>query len=184
MSIHTDKRKVLFTSNHTEWETPLWFFKVLDKQYNFEWDMAASKENALCKKFVTAKEDALSIEWPGNSSIFVNFPYNSKIIPRWMERGWDAAKRKSTVVFLAHARTDTIWYHKWAILGLPIFVKGRLKFLYKGVEQGPAPFPSLIVVYKPADLYFGDMHKEYETMSGKIEDHIKFFQRPIKRYPR
>lgn len=183
MTIHTDSRKILFEHNYKEWQTPPWFFKVLNRKYNFEWDMAASKENTLCKKFVTKEDDALSIEWPGNSSLFCNFPYDSRIIPRWMERGWDAAKRKSTVVFLAHARTDTIWYHEWATRGLIIFVKGRLKFLYKGIELDPAPFPSLVIEYKPSHVYFPEV-KEYDVMSGKLEDYVKFYPRPIIRYPR
>jgi site-specific DNA-methyltransferase (adenine-specific) len=53
----------------------------------------------------------------------------------------------ATVVLLAHARTDTRWFHDWVYGKAELrFLKGRLRF-----EGGPhtAPFPSLIAIYRP-----------------------------------
>ena len=57
MSIHTDQRKALFKQKNkiTYYETPFWFFNKYNKTYKFEWDMASSKKNALCKNYVTKK---------------------------------------------------------------------------------------------------------------------------------
>ena len=54
---------------------------------------------------------------------------------------------KTTAVFLLPARVDTKWFHD---LVLPHareirFIRGRLKFV--GAEH-PAPFPSMIVVFR------------------------------------
>ena len=128
------------------------------------------------------------MDWPGKSRLWCNPPYDSWELPKWLERGWDAASRGSTVVFLVHARTDTIWFHEWAVRGEVTFVKGRLSFLYNGVEQDPAPFPSIVVVYTPKDVqfwknYFG-MEYKMNVMSGKMDSYYKKFPRPIRRYPR
>jgi len=189
MSMHTDKRKALFAKEtKKEWQTPPWFFKYWNKQYNYLWDMAASDKNHLVKNYVTQKDDALSREWPGKSRLWCNPPYDSRQLPKWFERGWDAAGRGSYVTFLVHARTDTLWFHEWAVRGLVTFVKGRLSFLYNGVEQDPAPFPSIVVQFEPKDVqfwknFFG-MEYKMDVMSGKMSDHIKKFKRPIRRFPR
>ena len=51
-------------------------------------------------------------------------------------------------LLLAHARTDTRWFHDW-VYGKATdirFIKGRLKF---GDGRQSAPFPSLVGVYMP-----------------------------------
>jgi hypothetical protein len=53
------------------------------------------------------------------------------------------------VVLLAHARTDTRWFHDW-VYGKADeirFVRGRLRF---GDGRQSAPFPSLVAVFLPA----------------------------------
>lgn len=189
MSIHTDERKALFNRNtRKEWQTPLWFFNILNKQYNFIWDMAASKENALVKNYVDEKQDALSMEWPSKSRIWVNFPYNSRLLHLWFSRGWDAASRGSTVIFLVHARTDTVWFHEWAVRGHITFVRGRLKFLYNGIEQDAAPFPSIVIRYdrKSVDFWnnFRGLEYNMDVMDGRMSSHVKLHPRPVKRFSR
>ncbi|HEC72378.1 MAG: DNA N-6-adenine-methyltransferase [Candidatus Thorarchaeota archaeon] len=188
MSIHTDKRKALFKQDtNKEWQTPPWFFQHWNKQFNFLWDMAASDSNFLVKNYVTQEQDALNMEWPGKSRLYANPPY-SRELGKWLERGWDAASRGSDVVFLVHARTDTIWFHEWAVRGAITFVKGRLSFLHGGVEQDPAPFPSIVIHYSPKMVQFWEnyygMEYNMDVMSGKMSSYIKKFPRPIRRHPR
>jgi hypothetical protein len=45
------------------------------------------------------------------------------------------------------ARTDTNWWHEYAIQHEVRFVRGRLKF---GGAKNSAPFPSAVVVIRPA----------------------------------
>jgi hypothetical protein len=56
---------------------------------------------------------------------------------------------KTTVVSLLPARVDTRWFHNhiYNKCGVEIeFIKGRLKF---GDAKNSAPFPSMVVVFKP-----------------------------------
>jgi hypothetical protein len=66
----------------------------------------------------------------------------------WAAKCYEASLQGATVVLLAHARTDTIWFHDWVYGKAELrFVRGRLKC---GDRQQSAPFPSLIAVYRPA----------------------------------
>jgi len=63
-----------------------------------------------------------------------------------MRKAYESAKNDSaTVVCLVPARTDTKWWHDYAIKGEVRFVKGRLKF---GDATSNAPFPSAVVVFR------------------------------------
>jgi len=57
----------------------------------------------------------------------------------------------ATVVFLIHARTDTRWFHEhvYHVADEIRFVRGRLKFRHSDGSTGSAPFPSMLVIYKP-----------------------------------
>jgi phage N-6-adenine-methyltransferase len=131
-----------------EWETPDEFYRKLDEEFHFTLDAAASIENAKCPRFFTKADDSLSQVWDG--IVFCNPPYG-KEIGTWLEKGRLAASQGSTVVFLVHARTDTRWFHNhvYGIADEIRFVKGRLKFKHKDGANQSAPFPSMIVVYRP-----------------------------------
>ena len=50
------------------------------------------------------------------------------------------------IVMLIPARTDTRYFHDYIYHKAEIrFIKGRLKF---GDGKAPAPFPSMLVIYK------------------------------------
>lgn len=185
MSIHNDKRKALFKQKDKVkiYETPKWFFQRYNKKYNFQWDMAASKKNTLCKNYVTEKQDALSIEWPHNTTIWCNPPYESREFVKWMKKAWDVAHKGTTTVFLVHARTDTKWYHEYAQKAEELhFVRGRIKFYIKGIqEKCGAPFPSLVVIFTPKCTYFSGIAT---PMISFVDGRIIRRKRPIKRFPR
>ena len=68
-------------------------------------------------------------------------------IGAWMRKANESAKTNgATVVCLVPARTDTNWWHQYAIQHEVRFVRGRLKF---GDAKNSAPFPSAVVVIKP-----------------------------------
>ena len=57
--------------------------------------------------------------------------------------------RGGTAVLLIPARTDTKWFHEYVYHKAEIrFIKGRVKF---GGAKYNAPFPSMIVIYKPTN---------------------------------
>jgi site-specific DNA-methyltransferase (adenine-specific) len=53
------------------------------------------------------------------------------------------------VVCLVPARTDTAWWHDYAMKGQIRFLRGRLKF---GGAANSAPFPSAVVVFDKQDV--------------------------------
>jgi len=64
-------------------------------------------------------------------------------IGRWLSK----AKEADVAVFLLPARTDTKWWHEWALTANEIrFIKGRLKF---SGSKNSAPFPSVILIFRP-----------------------------------
>lgn len=55
----------------------------------------------------------------------------------------------NTIVLLIPARTDTAYFHDYIYGKAEIrFVRGRLRFTDEsGNANGPAPFPSMVVIY-------------------------------------
>ena len=80
--------------------------------------------------------------WSG--TCWMNPPYGREII-KWMKKAYQESLKGCTVVCLVPSRTDTIWWHDYAMKGEITFIKGRLKF---GNQSNPAPFPSAVVVFK------------------------------------
>lgn len=130
--------KVHFSSATDMWETPQDLFNDLDKEFGFTLDVCAAPENAKCKRFFSSQQDGLSREWDG--VCWMNPPYG-RVIGKWMRKAYESA---STVVCLVPARTDTAWWHDYAMKGKIRFLRGRLKF---GGYKNNAPFPSAIVVF-------------------------------------
>ena len=74
----------------------------------------------------------------------MNPPYG-RTIKQWMKKAYESSLAGATVVCLVPARTDTNWWHDYAMKGDIEFIKGRLKF---GGSKNSAPFPSAVVVFK------------------------------------
>lgn len=88
--------------------------------------------------------DGLSRSWEG--VCWRNPPYG-KEVSAWVRRAWRASVAGNTVVMLLPARTDTAWFHDWIYGKAEIrFIRGRLKF---GGSKNSAPFPSMVVVFRP-----------------------------------
>ena len=133
---------VHFQSDCHTWETPPELFEQLDREFSFTLDVCALPENAKCQRYFTPEEDGLSKEWSG--VCWMNPPYGQEI-GRWMQKAFTSSLRGCTVVCLVPARTDTEWWHQFAVRGEIRFLRGRLKF--RGAKSG-APFPSAIVIFR------------------------------------
>ena len=133
---------VHFSSKTDLWYTPQDFFKKYDDVYKFETDVCATDDNAKCAKYYTEEMDGLSQEWRG--ICWMNPPYG-RTIGKWMKKAYESSLEGATVVCLVPARTDTNWWHDYAMKGDIEFIKGRLKF---GGSKNSAPFPSAVVVFK------------------------------------
>lgn len=134
---------VHFSSKTELWATPLDFFqKWNDLIGGFDIDVCANKENAKCSKFFSKEDDGLAQQWIGKC--WMNPPYG-KEIGRWMKKAYESSQQGATVVCLVPSRTDTKWWHDYAMNGKITFIKGRLKF---GDSKNSAPFPSAVVVFE------------------------------------
>ena len=137
--------KALFSSRTDEWSTPQNIFEELNKEFYFNLDPCATKDNAKCRKFFTKEQNGLKQNWQGYN-VFCNPPYGRKI-KEWVRKAYEESlKPKTTVVMLIPARTDTSYFHDYIYGKAEIrFIRGRLKF---GNAKNSAPFPSMIVIYK------------------------------------
>jgi len=135
---------VHFSSRSDEWPTPQWLFDRLQREFAFELDPCSTHENAKCPRHFTRQDNGLAQDW-GRAVVFMNPPYG-RDIRHWMAKAFESAQGGATVVCLVPARTDTQWWHRYAIHGEVRFIKGRLKF---GNALHCAPFPSAIVIFRP-----------------------------------
>ncbi len=139
----------MFTSRTEEWETPQYVFNALNDEFHFELDVCATFENRKCGVYFNKDDNGLTMEWAG--TCWMNPPYGKQIYA-WMQKAYEESQRGATVVCLVHARTDTRWWHDWAMKASEIrFVRGRLRF---GDGKQGAPFPSCIVIFKQVSDVF------------------------------
>ncbi len=127
---------VLFSSKSPHWPTPKALLEELETEFHFDFDPCPLGED---EKDGSAP---LFTSWKGKR-VFCNPPYN-RGIARFLERACEA----DVAVFLLPARTDTKWFHDIVLPNADEirFIKGRLRF---GDAKDSAPFPSMIVIFKP-----------------------------------
>jgi phage N-6-adenine-methyltransferase len=137
--------QVHFSSASDEWPTPRWLFEALDREFGFTLDPCATVRNAKCRRFFTRTDDGLLQDW-GTESVFMNPPYG-RVIGEWVAKARRSARLGATVVCLLPSRTDTRWWHDHVLKADDLrFFRGRLTF--EGGKH-PAPFPSVVVVFRP-----------------------------------
>ena|SRR3990167_7441951 len=86
-------------------------FDPLNREFRFDFDAAADKNNARTKLFT---RDALKLpDWPG-SRIWLNPPYGRKLEPFVRRAAQEAAKGK-TIVALIPFRCRAAWWHECVI---------------------------------------------------------------------
>lgn len=131
-------------SNRDDWATPQDFYNELNSEFNFTLDPCCSETTAKCSKFYTKESNGLTKDWT-KERVFMNPPYGRQI-KFWMQKAYNTYLNGGFVVCLVPARTDTAWWHDYAMHGTIRFVRGRLKF---GDGKHGAPFPSAVVIFDP-----------------------------------
>lgn len=156
-----------FSSKSSDWNTPQDLFDRLDREYEFELDVAADHENTKCGEYFSldghflqipnskttthpirfSRDTGLEGKW-GKRVCWCNPPYG-RAIGKWIQKAANESQNGATVVCLLPARTCTRWFHDYIYKKPNVtieFLKGRLKF---GGSANSAPFPSMIVVFSP-----------------------------------
>lgn len=141
------------------WNTPRWLFDALDREFGFTLDPCSDGANALCEQHFTPEDNGLLRDW-GREVVYMNPPYSA--VGEWVRKAFGSAQEGATVVCLVPARTDSNWWHDYAMKGEIRFIRGRLRF---GDDErrfggsGSAPFPSAILVFRP---------KEFKLVSANV----------------
>jgi site-specific DNA-methyltransferase (adenine-specific) len=150
-------RAVVFSRASDEWRTPQALFEALDAEFGFDLDAAATAENCWVENYIgpdrtrVDRRDTLACPWA--ETTWLNPPYSQ--CRAFIEKAAMEARRGCTVVALVPARTDTRWFHAHIYdrdanrfrPGVEVrFLKGRLKF---GDSANSAPFPSMLVIFRP-----------------------------------
>ncbi|MFA5389645.1 MAG: DNA N-6-adenine-methyltransferase [Candidatus Omnitrophota bacterium] len=131
----TTKWAALGSKKSWEWDTPEEAYRDLDKEFHFD--------NDPCKRGGT-----LGLLEPWGKMNYLNPPYG-RGLKDWFSRALIERQKGNGSVFNVPARTDTAWFHDYV---LPFadeirFVRGRLTF---GKAKHSAPFPSVIIIFRPA----------------------------------
>lgn len=121
--------------NRDAYRTPPELFAALDAEFDFQIDVAASAENALCHVYISEENNALDMDWfphdakePGIYS-WANPPY-SDITP-WVRKAAEQAKLGIGCVMLVMADTSVGWYAEAikTCQEVRFIVGGRISFL-------------------------------------------------------
>jgi phage N-6-adenine-methyltransferase len=146
--------KVLGKS-HDNWRTPTELFRVLNEEFEFDVDAAASKTNALCDTYITAEQDALKTQWLWNgdaratSAVWCNPPYS--LIGPFVQRAYEQSQEHHiTTVVLIPTYTDPKYWRDYCSKAHEIrHLVGRLAFIDEdGMKKTSARFPSSVIIFK------------------------------------
>ncbi|WP_434627596.1 DNA N-6-adenine-methyltransferase [Chromobacterium sp. CV08] len=137
-----------FSTGDDEWPTPQLLFDELHAEFTFTVDVCATPGNAKCRRYYTRADNGLAQSWAGET-VWMNPPFGHGI-KFWMEKALKSARAGATVVCLVPARTDTRWWHRYAMWAAEIrCLDKRLQF---DGGSAKAPFPAVVVVFRPDHL--------------------------------
>lgn len=165
---------IMFSSAKQDWRTPRWLFDRLHAEFRFTLDAAANEENALCERYFTETDDALSHAWTGR--FFLNPPYG-RGVGQWVRYAWEQVYvhgHADIGVVLIASRTDTRFWHQYALRGAEIrMVEGRLHF---DDGSAPATFPSAVLVFdrwKAHPVAWSTIKPPQREASSSMHHHAK-----------
>lgn len=175
-----------------EWRTDPVLFALLDEEFDFHIDVAATEENHLCPLYYDKEDDALARPWviPNRivHRVFCNPPFSRA--GDFLLKGREEAKKGAICVFLVRADgIETKWWRD-GVLSLEDeqntriyspayqirFLSPRVNYLRPdGTKASGVTFPSAIIVmglYDP-DVYWWNWKeaaltwKKTRKMTGK-----------------
>lgn len=117
------------TEGRTDWRTPPELFDLLNREFRFTLDGAASEANHLLPRFLSPEDDAVMAD-PKDETIFLNPPYGKGLVD-WasMVQAWWG--KGNTVVMLVPAATETGWFQRlWKVASEVRFLSPRVQFLH------------------------------------------------------
>jgi phage N-6-adenine-methyltransferase len=154
-----------FSSKTDLWATPQWMFDQCNDELGpFELDACADAINAKCDRFYDEATNGLNQDWSPFKT-WMNPPYGREI-GKWVKKAYEESQKGSLVVCLLPARTDTKWWHDYAMRGEVRFLRGRLKF---GNAIHSAPFPNALVIFRPRSANSEAILAQVSEMITKVQ---------------
>jgi site-specific DNA-methyltransferase (adenine-specific) len=124
-----------------EWGTPWWLFELLDLEFQFTVDAAASSKNTKMERYWTEEINGLHQDWT-RESVFVNPPFLARDLRLWTEKAWVATREPETkCAIIVPVKSDQDWWHDYGIKTEIRFIKGRVAF-----EGAKSSYPGPIAV--------------------------------------
>lgn len=150
-----------YSPSSNERETPWELYQLLNKEFGFIADMAATKQNAKHEVFYTIEDDSLSIDWP-RGPVFLNPPYSRGLLPRFVAKAREEAMKGSKPVLLLPASTSSRWWVKYVSKEdynlcieirfltprVPFLIDGKPMLSKSGKPTG-AMTPNVVVTFRP-----------------------------------
>ena len=123
--------KLLSHNGNQDRRTPFAIFKELDGEFHFQLDpcTSTSKPNNLGTPnyFLYPEQDGLKENWSRYGNAFVNPPF--KYASVWAKKCMEESKKGITVVLFLPSKTETAWWHDYALKASEIrFVRRRVTF--------------------------------------------------------
>lgn len=130
-----------------ERETPDELFNVLDIEFNFQFDLAASIENRKTEDFST---NSLEVPWSffNRGPMWLNPPYSRGNIDKFMKKAYEESLNGCTIVCLVRDDPSTNWYRDY-VDGRAVEVRRLVRRVRFIGADSCYNFPCCIVVYKP-----------------------------------
>ena len=147
------------------WRTPPDLAEAIRVAFELEpWavDLAATRESSLAPEYYgpdhedPRRRDGLTsdpVQLAGiQGPVWCNPPYSRQGIDRWMLRCRMLGNPARPVVALVFARTDCIWFHRYAMPAAEriLFIEHRVSFLHPsdGLPRDPAGAPSMAILWR------------------------------------
>lgn len=141
--------------NRDAWRTPPEVFAALDAEFDFQLDVAASKDNALCDQFLSEADDALNCDWTNglvNTYSWCNPPYSD--VGPWVRKAAEQAQQNAIgCVMLVMADTSVGWYREAIRTAQEVrfITGGRLSFINPetGLPVNGNNKGSMLIIWHP-----------------------------------
>lgn len=148
-----------------EFGTPRWLYDLLDEEFQFTIDAAASDENAKHINYVTKEDDAFKQDYSGER-VFCNPPYSRGLVKQFVELAYHWTEKDCPVwVMVLPTRTEQDWFHRYIKFPRVVcyFIRGRVAFVG---GEGSARDSHMILVFRNAKFCGWQKPKEQRRDKG------------------
>jgi len=136
--------------DRNNFETPDWFFRRLDEEFHFTYDLAATEKNRKCEKYIGTAENSLGQYWHrlSNGFMFLNPPY--KPLRPWILKAQQEARWGAKLVLVVPPWVQNrTYFHQYRPDEIRTII-GRISFCINGVEIDGNRDDTCILVYDNA----------------------------------